>query len=1184
MALKDITITGSINSYPTLSYGQKTYIASTDEQSFPIEHITGSAGGATPDFNGQVATTNLFVNITQSWSGSNDTPLGLVNFIHDTEEEFINGEYSGSALQVADQRLIDEDCIQYLYPSTVAINYTPYFYVTPTFPPLTTNNNNDPNFITAQTYLNNFLNSNTSPNSGEIYILNKVGQNISPIPPFTTTTTRTIDFIKISKFDLQGNDNTISLQGLDSLRIYFTDPNLPQYADFAITNISEFSFYFLYQLSPISQLEGIGANTLLLSTNNNTLNYTLEVNRPSSIFAGSGEVAINGFNLVNNLSPNIIDLPTGILSSTNTSPIYIQCTASFTTIANPFSAGVEGFFALKDSNGNFLITGSLINSINPTTNVFSGSFQLVENTNYRITVTGAGVTSYLIQNATWIITQSVNPQGPSSSSIILEPYLYGNFEYSDCNVLINNATEPEYNSDFFKVNYGFGQLIPTNQEEIINGTAEIAPVNPSNYTTRAQIYPRYNGVKSNAPDFNKPSNDGTGYGGLAVAGNPSPYIGYYTSKGGSTPEVLEKTIINLDYIIDEDANAQIPALSDFTIDSQKSLYPRDGYLYLDPDKNSTNQQFAGNNKYKIYRSGEYATPIVYSQTGSNPGFISPLIFNPPGVPQINQEISGKYVKSRGISKVGLKNSLFSRPFSSTLPNASLQYGYNSFQSEGDPGYQQTEQYLEVIPGPVGNNGAPNPMFNDLLLQQPTNKVYPHTWNQIPFSSLDTVYEDGVALNNSTPSQNRGFFQIPSLSDNIGFKVVFRATFKWDPQPVNNIYGVGPSSIDPQLGPFSSNGMFDSNFYNNPSSINWGINTGQGSPLPANLILNPTSQTLTAKFRILGTDSGGWNFPVLETSDTVIFQPGETKTITVETNLTHQFQGGYIFVQGLAQIGNFDYLQQSVMYDIPLTYRNELAAENNSGLPASDFTQENLLARVLNNRISWYSNSLTTVGNPNLEIIQTPPATTTEIDYTDGDYILQVVDSQDSLTPEGNSSLSYIQFTSSFTQALGLIYPQVSGSGYDSTIYPFNFPENYEVDVVTYFTWNNGASGFAFIPPPSGTFDYEIRFNADENQAYPIVGYYYDDTTSNFILIILRPRTAILTSDTTTPTPGPVPIENYQSFLIRRWIPRAGYIYLDVDAPLGRGVVKSEYITNNISTQIPQIIKELTDKGLIIQNP
>jgi predicted AlkP superfamily phosphohydrolase/phosphomutase len=53
--------------------------------------------------------------------------------------------------------------------------------------------------------------------------------------------------------------------------------------------------------------------------------------------------------------------------------------------------------------------------------------------------------------------------------------------------------------------------------------------------------------------------------------------------------------------------------------------------------------------------------------------------------------------------------------------------------------------------------------------------------------------------------------------------------------------------------------------------------------------------------------------------------------------------------------------------------------------------------------------------------------------------------------------------------------------------------------------------------------------------------------------------------------------NRQSFLIRRWIPKAGYIYLDVDASLGKGIVKPEFITDGIQAKIPQIVKELTDK-------
>ena len=58
------------------------------EQSFPLETVIGGAGGSTPDLHGNVSSSNLFVNITQSWSGSINTPVGIVAFVDQTQNEF----------------------------------------------------------------------------------------------------------------------------------------------------------------------------------------------------------------------------------------------------------------------------------------------------------------------------------------------------------------------------------------------------------------------------------------------------------------------------------------------------------------------------------------------------------------------------------------------------------------------------------------------------------------------------------------------------------------------------------------------------------------------------------------------------------------------------------------------------------------------------------------------------------------------------------------------------------------------------------------------------------------------------------------------------------------------------------------------------------------------------------------
>jgi hypothetical protein len=72
-----------------------------------VGHITGSNGGTMPELFGQTQSFNYFSNITQSWSGSNLTPAGYVGYVHDSQDEFFNGELSGSVLTVTTGSLSD---------------------------------------------------------------------------------------------------------------------------------------------------------------------------------------------------------------------------------------------------------------------------------------------------------------------------------------------------------------------------------------------------------------------------------------------------------------------------------------------------------------------------------------------------------------------------------------------------------------------------------------------------------------------------------------------------------------------------------------------------------------------------------------------------------------------------------------------------------------------------------------------------------------------------------------------------------------------------------------------------------------------------------------------------------------------------------------------------------------------
>lgn len=235
MPLQDITITASINSLATQSYDQKTYIASTDEQSYPIIRITGSSGGVWPNF---VKNTNytidLITNVTQSWSGSNTTPTGSVPFVHNTMEEFINGEFSGSNIIVSNGNLTDDHCLTFLTANTKSADYS-------IFPYITVYNINSQ--LIEYNAFPEFIHRYTIPNKGQMLIYVYQTKDPDVIPTYYTGQ---IVYAKISRIDQEGNDNTPSLQELKE--IIWVDGSLGKII-LTVTNITEYQDYYYYTIS-----------------------------------------------------------------------------------------------------------------------------------------------------------------------------------------------------------------------------------------------------------------------------------------------------------------------------------------------------------------------------------------------------------------------------------------------------------------------------------------------------------------------------------------------------------------------------------------------------------------------------------------------------------------------------------------------------------------------------------------------------------------------------------------------------------------------------------------------------------------------------------------------------------------------------------------------------------------------
>lgn len=602
MSLKNILLTGSIKAHPSQSYGQKTYISSTDEQSFPIETFSGSNGGAFYPFG-----------ITQSWSGSNMTISGSVSFIHSTEDEFYNGEFSGSNLTVVNQSL--NDCNIF---SDVEVNYIPILYRGDDTLFVFQSN---PNYISEA----QFLLPENSPEQGEIYLY----WNKSLIT--WNTTASGIIWIKINRFDSNGVDHTIQLEQLEVLRIKYNSGTI---ANFVINSITEYSTYYLYEVT---------RNNTISTADNEIKDYKVSVlkntiqNNSSLLNTNNAYLGIGSWNTPSFNVQGYFDSSSGHYTQGNLSNIdlifsaSVQISSSLNEAINRCSASI-GIISLGSDGFYYPLNLNLTSAITP----------LPQFANVTITLTGIISASYLSENsqiqlgyrpfsvffgawsqanisaASLTITQSVNPQTGSLDLTTLEPYIIEpNFYNDDCNPLINNALTPRYDNFYMDVDYT-DQITAENREAILSNTAPRAQVQPYYYELAAQINPRYIGVRSSGSI--QTYND---------------YFAHYAWIGSAYPEIIGGGNVCITKIIDRNGVA---------------ISPDSGIL--------NNLDIAS-----IFKAEETAS--FYFITGSTATFTSPIVAGASLYQAIMKKESG--TGSMGIQYIGLSSYVFD----------SIQWGYNS---------------------------------------------------------------------------------------------------------------------------------------------------------------------------------------------------------------------------------------------------------------------------------------------------------------------------------------------------------------------------------------------------------------------------------------------------------------------------------------------------------------------------
>jgi hypothetical protein len=176
---------------------------------------------------------NIF-NVTQSWNETYPTLSGSVTVLHDSQDEFYNGEFSGSTLIITDQNL-NPGCDPFKNVNPVGVPFYGVRFYGEELPP--------PVGLSEFYNLTSFLSQFNHPTEGYISIW--FGKQDSPL---------FVNWIKISKIDSNGVDQTNTLQSLQQITFPWSVPSLTSDTVYEVINVTEYNDYYLYEINTSNEI------------------------------------------------------------------------------------------------------------------------------------------------------------------------------------------------------------------------------------------------------------------------------------------------------------------------------------------------------------------------------------------------------------------------------------------------------------------------------------------------------------------------------------------------------------------------------------------------------------------------------------------------------------------------------------------------------------------------------------------------------------------------------------------------------------------------------------------------------------------------------------------------------------------------------------------------------------------
>ena len=430
-------------------------------------------------------------------------------------------------------------------------------------------------------------------------------------------------YIKISRIDKNGVNQTNTLQSLNKLTIPYSTGNIT----YTILSIVEKPTYFQYYVQPQ------GDNVEWADRAELEYDFTGSVTNESFFISNILQSQnLDNYQIISTEKDNL-----GFYNSStkeliiNTYPqksLHFKLSGSYSgSVGSPLKTiRVLATSNLQETDtSNMTLIGSQTGTATGTTieTVFvTGSFQpispgtkIIINPIFQFTG-GPGKLTFL-DNTKFFISSS-DATG-TEFGIVPEPYFGDNdfLRALDCQPLLNNAITPRIHNLYQDIDYSAGATDPVNFDVLINNTATRAEVQISNYTQESRIIPRYKGSKSTSQKLNTwTKGDTNTYGKSPTISSLKTVIAYCDFIGGWPPERMNSSTAHILYIIDQDGNIQIPNTSENSLANVQGAFQTGERFKISSETVGSGEAIPFRT---VIRGGQRIEPILYTQSGSAPG-------------------------------------------------------------------------------------------------------------------------------------------------------------------------------------------------------------------------------------------------------------------------------------------------------------------------------------------------------------------------------------------------------------------------------------------------------------------------------------------------------------------------------------------------------------------------------------